>query len=60
MQQLAEGNIRINPPKKHYNKNKKTKEQKNIKLNAPYKTKQETLITPPKQTQTTLENFIKI
>ncbi|MDO5851809.1 MAG: hypothetical protein Q4Q23_04910, partial [Methanobacteriaceae archaeon] len=55
-----EGNIRLNPPKKHHNKNKKTKQKNSNKLTAPYKTKQQTLITPPKQTQTTLENFIKI
>ena len=54
MQQLAEGNVELQPPKKHRNKKKTKKAKNNKKPKVPYKTGQQKLEVMKIEKQITL------
>ena len=54
MQQLAEGNVELRPPKKHRNKKKTKKAKNNKKPKVPYKTGQQKLEVKKIEKQITL------
>lgn len=57
MQQLAEDNITLKPPKKHRNKKKTKKSQNNNIPEVPYITGQQQLLLTKTEKQTTLLTY---